>query len=690
MLDWKDGQPYSSDFGDVYFSSASGLGEKRHVFLAGNGLAERFAALHSRSSFCIGETGFGTGLNFLCAWDLFTRIAPAAASLDYFSVEKYPLDDGELAKALALWTELQPLGERLRARWRRRVPGWNRWSFAGGRVRLTLAWEDVSEALPELPGGCVDAWFLDGFAPTRNPEMWSEPVLNGVARASRAGATLATYTSAGWVRRGLEQAGFEVERVPGFAGKREMTRGWLKVSRCEGALASGNAQPADPVKSPTAAAPSRPRTAIVIGGGIAGAASARALAERGVAVTLVERASRLATAGSGNPRGMLHARLGASGNALQRLVLAAYGHALAMFDDVLPVGAAFDLVDAPTGGRSPSVGGTLRSECGLLELAWCDKEQTRIDRLGALGWPAHLLRPVDVAEASVLAGVPMRHGGLWLPAGGWLQPPEAVARLAAHAGITLLLGHEALTLERAEDAEGVAGENRSARSTTIDAGGCSDVPDRACKDVNWRVGGADVDGKRWTRHADVVVVCCAHVATRLAPMAAFPLTPVRGQISVVPATAASSGLRAVICGDGYVAPAVDGVHVLGATHGFEDEAIDVRAADHAANLECVASYAPELRSALGQVDCATLEGRASVRCSAPGATPFVGRVQDGLYCSLAHGTRGLITAGIAAEVIAAEIRTELPPLPQSILDALAPIPRLERLARKQGSARGSG
>jgi tRNA 5-methylaminomethyl-2-thiouridine biosynthesis bifunctional protein len=227
VLDWLEGQPFSSRFGDVYFSGDSGLEETRHVFLQGNRLAERFAPLSAGESFCIGETGFGTGLNFLCAWQLFEQIAPAGASLDFFSVEKFPLSEDELKAALALWPELHDKAEPLQRSWHRRVPGWNRWNFAGGRVRLTLAISDVEVALQQLPENIVHAWFLDGFSPAKNPEMWSEKVLANIARASRRAATLATYTSAGWVRRGLQNAGFEVEKVLGFGRKREMTKGVL-------------------------------------------------------------------------------------------------------------------------------------------------------------------------------------------------------------------------------------------------------------------------------------------------------------------------------------------------------------------------------------------------------------------------------------------------------------------------------
>ncbi|HZW26557.1 MAG TPA: bifunctional tRNA (5-methylaminomethyl-2-thiouridine)(34)-methyltransferase MnmD/FAD-dependent 5-carboxymethylaminomethyl-2-thiouridine(34) oxidoreductase MnmC [Gallionella sp.] len=601
-LAWQNGLPFSPRFDDLYFSAVSGLDEKRHVFLQGNRLAERFAALSAGESFTVGETGFGTGLNFLCTLQLFERVAPPGASLDFFSVEKFPLDDGELRAALALWPELQPLAERLLARWRRRVPGWNRWSF--GRVRLTLAIADVAEVLPQLPGNAVDAWFLDGFTPAKNPEMWSEQVLTKIARASRAGATVATYTSAGWVRRGLLQAGFDAARAPGFGWKRAML---------SGTFASGGAARHD----------SPPKTAIVIGGGIAGCAAAHALAQRGVQVTLLERAPRLASAASGNPRGILHARFGAGMNALHRFVLESCGHVLALLDETLPAD------------------GVLRDECGLLQLACNETEQKRIAKLAGTEWPAHLMRFVDAAEASRLAGITMAHGGLWFPGGGWVVPPALCERLADHALIERRYEHTVKSLTQT--------------------------------DTGWRAA-----GQGWVVEAEIAVVCCAHSALALEPFAQFPLTPVRGQVSLLPATGASRALRTVVCGDGYCAPAVGGAHVTGATHAFDDEALDVRAADHADNLAKLASFAPALREALGEIDVERLEGRASVRCSAPGATPLVGEVRRDLYCSLAHGTRGLLTAGLSAEVIAAQACGQLPPLPVAVIAALSPQARIPR------------
>lgn len=599
-LVWQDGLPYSPRFGDVYFSADSGLEETEHVFLQANRLAERYAALSAGESFAIGETGFGTGLNFLCALRLFERTAPPGASLDFFSVERFPLHDDELRAALALWPELKEDSETLLACWHRRVPGWNRWSF--GRVRLTLAIADAAEALPQLPENAMDAWFLDGFTPAKNPEMWGESVLTAIARASRAGATISTYTSAGWVRRGLLQAGFDVARAPGFGFKREML---------SGALAAKD----------TREKRHAPRTAIVIGGGISGCAAAHALALRGIQVTLLERAPQLASAASGNPRGILHARFGAGMNALHRFVLASYGHALTLLDEALPAD------------------GQLRDECGLLQLACNEAEEKRIAKLAALEWPAHLMQFVDAEAASRLAGIEMAYGGLWFPGGGWVVPPALCERLADHELIERRCEHAVESLTRT--------------------------------DTGWRAAGSG-----WAVEAEIAVVCCAHSALALEPFERFPLTPVRGQVSLLPATDASRALQTVVCGDGYCAPAIGVAHVTGATHAFDDEARDVRTADHADNLAKLAAFAPALREALGEIDMEGLEGRASVRCSAPGAIPLVGEVQPGLYCSLAHGTRGLLTAGLAGELIASQACGTLSPLPVSVVAALSPLKRV--------------
>lgn len=212
----RSGAPVSARFDDPYFSLADGWAETRHVFLAGNGLPGRF-----RDGFAIAELGFGTGLNLLAtahAW----REAGAPGTLIFTSFEAYPMPVADMARAHAAFPALAPLAAGLRAAW---AAGRRR--FELGPVAVEVIVGDAAATLPGWPGR-ADAWYLDGFAPARNPELWSAGLMAEVARHTAPGGTFATYSAAGAVRRALAAAGFEVERVAGFGAKRHMSRGRLR------------------------------------------------------------------------------------------------------------------------------------------------------------------------------------------------------------------------------------------------------------------------------------------------------------------------------------------------------------------------------------------------------------------------------------------------------------------------------
>lgn len=214
-LDWQeDGSPVSTQFNDPYFSADGGLAETRHVFLAGNGLPGRF-----RDGFHITELGFGTGLNMLAAWQSWIS-SGTSGTLHFTSFEAYPLSKPDMARACLHWPELAPLADELLAHWP--LTG----VFAPPGLRLEVITGDARETLPEWHG-TADAWFLDGFSPSKNPEMWSADLLSMVGRHTASAGTFATYTAAGHVRRALGSAGFEVQRAPGFGRKRHMSIGKL-------------------------------------------------------------------------------------------------------------------------------------------------------------------------------------------------------------------------------------------------------------------------------------------------------------------------------------------------------------------------------------------------------------------------------------------------------------------------------
>lgn len=221
-LEWRNNQPYSTIFEDIYFSSDNGLLETEYVFIAGNALIKRWQTLEG-STFCIIETGFGTGLNFLCAAKNWLQFAPADATLTFSSVEKFPLSAADMQQALDHWPELKPFGDSLLSSYATLLAE-GKCTLFNERVHLHLHIGDAADELRNISRK-ADAWFLDGFAPSKNPEMWQATLFAEMARLSHANTSFATFTSAGEVRRGLKAAGFHVVKKPGFGKKREMIIG---------------------------------------------------------------------------------------------------------------------------------------------------------------------------------------------------------------------------------------------------------------------------------------------------------------------------------------------------------------------------------------------------------------------------------------------------------------------------------
>jgi tRNA 5-methylaminomethyl-2-thiouridine biosynthesis bifunctional protein len=305
-LDWTDdGQPRSRLYDDVYFSAEDGLAEARAVFLAGCGLPDAWAG---RRRFVVGELGFGTGLNVLALIELWTRSRPAGGQLHIFSVEAHPIGAEDARRALAHWPQLAGLAESLIAEWPGRARGVHRVEFPDLGVILDVAVAEVAEALEGWQGR-ADAWFLDGFAPARNPAMWRDAVLALVAARSAPGATAATFTVAGQVRRGLAAAGFAVEKQPGFGRKRERLA----------ARMPGEAPP-EPA----------PRRVAIVGAGVAGASAARAVRALGGEAVVFDPGGRGA-GGSGNPAALVTPRVDAGLGAGAQLFAQGWRRALSLY-----------------------------------------------------------------------------------------------------------------------------------------------------------------------------------------------------------------------------------------------------------------------------------------------------------------------------------------------------------------------
>ena len=384
------GTPYSAAFDDVYHSALGGPAQARHVFLAGNDLPLRW---QGRERFVILETGFGTGLNFLSTWQAWRDDPQRCRRLHFISFEKHPFTPADLAACQQAWPEFAELASELQQKWPPLVPGLHRLHLDGASVILTLVFGDAATQLRAIDAS-VDAFFLDGFSPPKNPELWSPHFCKGLARLTAPGATLATWSVAGDVRRALQDAEFDVEKRPGYSNKRQMLVGRFRSRR--------------PERHP---APSE-RRAIVIGAGIAGSTTAHALAAADWQVTVLEQAGEAGSGASSNLAGLLRPLPSADDNRLARITRAGFLATRAL------------LAGLPEARWSP---------CGMLHLAR-EPEHEALQRrtVEQLGFPLEVLQFVDRDEASRLLGQPVNIGGWWFPGGGWVQPPSLCrAALAA-------------------------------------------------------------------------------------------------------------------------------------------------------------------------------------------------------------------------------------------------------------------
>lgn len=410
--------PRSKEFDDVYFSVEDGFAETSHVFLQGNDLEARFAELPENAVFTIGETGFGTGLNFLAAWALFERVAPHSARLHFVSFEKFPLNKEMIEKALMRWDDV--LGARVALMLKHyplRIPGKHRVRISE-RVDLTLIFDDINDAIGETQV-CIDAWFLDGFSPAKNPDMWTDTVFANMARMSVEGATLATFTAAGFVRRGLEAAGFEVEKCKGFGRKRDMVIGRMAGQHKVRVFA--------------------PKRVAVIGAGLAGGTVAYMARQVGHDVVVFEKGKTIAVGASGNQVGLVNPRFSALKDAQADFYMQGFALAHRTLSEIQET---YDI---------------RFNSCGNLFLANDEKKKERFSKtFENWAWDADHMRFVSADQASEIAGVRIEHEGLYLPEGASVSPRSLCE--AYLDGVDVRLEHDVSDLARQGDQWLVCGE----------------------------------------------------------------------------------------------------------------------------------------------------------------------------------------------------------------------------------------
>lgn len=611
-----DGTPFSTEFGDIYHSLEGADGEQaRHVFLGGNDLPQRW---QGRAQFTIVETGFGLGLNFLETWRAFDDDPRAPQVLHFVSVESRPPSIAALRSLHARWPRHAGRSRALLAAWPLPLAGFHRIHLAAGRIALTLLFGEAEELLPQLEAR-ANAFYLDGFAPDRNPQLWSQAVFRELARIAAPGATLATWTVAASVRDGLAAAGFTSEKRRGLARKRDML-----VGRCG---VTGNSGHAGPARDAPA---SSSRSALIIGAGIAGSACAERLAARGWQVTLLERHAAAAAEGSGNPLALASPLVNFADEANARLSRAAFLYAQSWYAML-----------SRSNAQAAAAGFAVASR-GVLRIARDARDAARFAQLlERLAYPPELAAYADVGEGARLAGRAVSRAGMWFPTGMTLDPGAACA-----AALARWPGH--MTLRFAVAASRLE-----------------------CSSGNWRVldpAGACIG------EAPVVILAGGTGVLSFVQARHLPLESIRGQVTLLPASR-ERRLDVAVSGDRHATNLPDGRCMIGATFQPGDADTSLRAGDHADNIRSVEDMLPGFCGGMSG-ESPQLGGRTAHRAVTPDRLPVFGALSGALprclFIAGGLGARGVVWAPLGAELIAAQLNGEPWPVARELAQCMHP------------------
>jgi tRNA 5-methylaminomethyl-2-thiouridine biosynthesis bifunctional protein len=492
--------------------------------------------------------------------------------IDYISFESRPLPAVVMAQSHQAFPDLARHSDELIAALPPHWPGLHRRDFLQGRLRLHLIYGDANDAMAKADFA-ADAWFLDGFTPAKNPQLWNQDLLMAVGRLTRAGGSFATFTVASAVRQRLAEAGFELEKRPGFGRKRDMLVGRKRT---------GTLTP-EPAK--------QKRDIAIIGGGIAGASVAAGLVARGITPHIIDARDGLAGGASGNRMALQSPRLSVDHNVASRMSADCLSFAARCSDVALAVVAD-----------------------RVISLDWPDREAVRQAKFRTQFWPGDLMQFVDTKVASSEAGIDLPLGGAVHHWGRVIDPICLTNHLAK--GAETHFGFSVVGMRR-------------------DDGKYHLIAD---------------DGRQLT--CDQLVVAAGADLAVLHQMLAIQgiaIDVTSGQVSHVPETAALAGLRAGISFGGYLTPAQDGFHELGATFDREGN-IEILASAHLHNKQLLPHGFGD-----GLPDPASYGARVSRRASTADRNPVCGKINDDLFILGALGARGLTLAPLLGDMLAAEI-----------------------------------
>lgn len=642
----QENTPVSDKFDDVYFSNQDGLAETHYVFLEGNQLWERWIN-YQEAHFVIAETGFGTGLNFFAVTTLFREFRQKHPDsplkrLYFTSFEKYPLPLDALQQAHLAYPQFSHLAQHLQQHWLNPIQGCYRFHF--DETTLDLWFGDVAENLPQLGdymNGKIDAWFSDGFAPSKNPDMWNEQLYQQMFRFTKPQGTFATFTAASAVRKGLENAGFNIKKRKGFGKKRECLSGQKTHEKLTALSAPWfHSQPANLNEQDIA----------IIGGGIASLCTAISLLKRGAKITIYCEDEQTALNASGNKQGAFYPQLSDDNECNIRFYIHAFAYGHQFLQWAIQQQIEFE-----------------HEFCGVALCAYNDKTESKLNKIAELNLPSDLYQSLSQTELSEKVGLPLPFCGGFIPQGAWLAPRQLVQHAFAFLekqGVQIKTSQKVTALSQTEN--------------------------------GWQITTAENE----TFCHEVVVLANGHKLTEFEQTQKLPLYPVRGQVSQIPTSENLLKLKTVLCYDGYLTP-VDQAktsHCIGASHVRDNATREFSLTEQQENQQKIQRNIPEEWTK--EVDTSGNLARIGVRCSVRDLTPMMGAVPHfsaqqtqyqnlfnlrrrkqpveqaenypNLYLIGALGSRGLTSAPFLGETLASLIYGEPLPMSEDLIHNLMP------------------
>lgn len=642
----QENTPVSDKFDDVYFSNQDGLAETHYVFLEGNQLWERWVN-YQEAHFVIAETGFGTGLNFFAVTSLFREFRQKHPDsplkrLYFISFEKYPLPRDALQQAHLAYPQFSHLAQHLQQHWLNPIQGCYRFHF--DETTLDLWFGDVAENLPQLGdymNDKIDAWFLDGFAPSKNPDMWNEQLYQQMFRFTKPQGTFATFTVASAVRKGLENAGFNIKKRKGFGKKRECLSG-QKTQEKPTALSTPwfHSQPATLNKQDIA----------IIGGGIASLCTAILLVKRGAKITIYCEDEQTALNASGNKQGAFYPQLSDDNERNIRFYIHAFAYGHQFLQWAIQQQIKFE-----------------HEFCGVALCAYNEKAESKLNKIAELNLPSDLYQSLSQSELSEKVGLPLPFGGAFIPQGAWLAPRQLVQHTFAFLekqGVQIKTLQKVTALSQTEN--------------------------------GWQI----TTAKNKTFCHEVVVLANGHKLTDFEQTQKLPLYPVRGQVSQIPTSEKLLKLKTVLCYDGYLTPVdqAKASHCIGASHVRDNATREFSLTEQQENQQKIQQNIPEEWTK--EVDTSGNLARVGIRCSVRDLTPMMGAVPHfsaqqtqyqnlfnlrrrkqpieqaenypNLYLIGALGSRGLTSAPFLGETLASLIYGEPLPMSEDLIHNLMP------------------